>query len=393
MVDTARLTDERLKSMLNGNQPSRERLCLGILALDRNYNDVQPRRPEGGPDGSRDIECTRLGEKCYGAVGFKNSVCDSQQDKKDISKKFRDDVLAARGANSEVKSFVFFCNIDMSPSEVNRLKKFANKHDFTQVDIYWRERIRHALDSPEGLALRYQYLGLNLSDAEQAAFFARYGKELEDLLHGRFDRIEKKIDAIEFSRWRTGYIRKLKLDIQFKEDIDSNHNAPEHFRIALELKGDLYEERSIIIGGRDDFWLANGKYYFDTKTFFSRQGVDKSKDSWIKKNMRIGGGVIDGIYLGVHWHPVSPILAEEFDHLYQYFHFTENLMNRIDRVRFTIDDYVFLDWKFSTEDIRPGVPSFSWPDNLNEEELAVRWYLKKLWSIKFDEGPFKQFSS
>lgn len=52
-MDVARLTSERLRTALNGNQPSRERMCLAVLGLDRNYSDIKPRRPEGA-DSSND---------------------------------------------------------------------------------------------------------------------------------------------------------------------------------------------------------------------------------------------------------------------------------------------------------------------------------------------------
>jgi hypothetical protein len=365
-------------------------MCLGVLALDRNYSDIRPRRPEGGPDGGRDIECRRLGEKCFGAVGFKNNVSDSPQDKKEIQDKFRDDVRAARQADRDVKAFVFFCNVDLAPSEIEKLETFAHEHGFSHVDIYWRERLRHALDSVDGLALRFQYLGIKLSDAEQAAFFARFGKELEDLLHGRFDRIEQKLDELEFARWKAGRIHSLELELRFKSYVEAKHKHPEHFRIALELQGVVHEKRSIILGGRDDFWPANDDtFYFGTKTFFWREQVGKIEDSWIKAQTRIGGGVVGGITLGLQWRPVSPILAAEFEGLSRHLHFTENLVNRLDRVRFTLDDYVFLDWKFSSDDLEPCRPSLGWPDELTDEESSVGWLYKDLWHISFDRAPKK----
>jgi len=390
-MDASRLTDERLRFALNGNQPSRERLCLGVLALDRSYSDIRPRRPEGGPDGSHDIECLRLGEKCFGAVGFKNAASDSPRDKRDIKKKFRDDVVAAREADVAVKAFVFFCNIDLTPGEVALLTGFARKHAFTQVDIYWRERIRMALDGSEGLGLRFQILDIELSKAEQAAFFARYGRELEDLLHGRFNRLEKRLDAIEFSHWKTGYIRALELDIGFKEYVESRRDAPEHFRVALELQGVSSEKRSMILGGRDDFWATgDGRFFFGTKTFFWRERVGRIEDSWVEPHTRVGGGIIGGIQLHVLWRPVSPILAAEFDGLTQNLHLTENLVERIDSVHFAIDDYVFADWKFSADDLESFQPSLGWPESLSEEESQVKWRSKDLGWVDFDSTATKR---
>jgi hypothetical protein len=363
-------------------------MCLGVLAIDRNYSDIRPRRPEGGPDGGRDIECIRLGEKCFGAVGFKNNVSDSPRDKREIQKKFKDDVLTARQADSSVKAFVFFCNVDLTPGETENLKRFAREHDFTHVDIYHRERLRHALDSVEGFALRFQYLDINLSDAEQKAFFARFGKDLEDLLHGRFDRIERKLDEIEFARWKAGYIRSLELELRFKNYIESKHEHPEHFRVALELQGVVHEKRSIILGGRDDFWPANDdKFYFGTKAFFWREQVGKIKDSWIKAPIRVGGGMVGGVTLEIRWRPVSPILAVEFELLFPHLHFTENLADRLDHVRFTVDDYVFLDWKFSPDDLQPYKPYLGWPDELTDAELSIGWLYKDLGYISFDRAP------
>ncbi len=386
-MDVARLTDERLRTVLNANQSSRERLCLGVLALDRNYTDISPRRPEGGPDGSRDIDCKRLEDKCFGAVGFKNSASDSPQNKRDIQKKFRDDVIAARRADTKVKAFVFFCNVDLTPCEIEELKKFAHQQDFSHVDIYWRERIRQALDSVDGLALRFQYLGIKLSDAEQAAFFARYGKDLEDLIHGRFDRIEQKLDEIEFARWKAGNVRSLELDIQFKNYVESAHSRPEHFRVALEMQGVEYEKRSMILGGRDDFWpTKDGRFYFGTKTFFWRQQMGNIEDSWLNTHTRVGGGIITGIRLGITWRPVSSIHAVEFEGLLARLHFTENLADRIGRVQFTIDDYIFVDSQFSRDDLGNYKPHLGWPDELTEEEVSIAWMAKDLWRLSFDRS-------
>jgi hypothetical protein len=64
-------------------------MCLAVLARDRNYADVCPRRPEGGPDDGRDIQAIRDSQLCFGAVGFRNNVSDSPQDKTAAKKKFK----------------------------------------------------------------------------------------------------------------------------------------------------------------------------------------------------------------------------------------------------------------------------------------------------------------
>jgi len=331
------------------------------------------------------MECRRLGEKCFGAVGFRNSVSDSPDDKKSIKKKFRDDVLAARAADGAIRALVFFTNVDLRPSEVKVLERFAHGHGFTFVDIYMRERIRMALDAPEGLSTRYQMLSIELSSAEQAAFFSRFGRELEDLVRGRFDRLEKKLDAIEFSQWKTGCIRSLQLDLTFHNYIESAHDAPEHFRVALELQSDLSTgHRGMTLGCRDAFWpTGRGRFYFGTKAFYWREACGSIEDSWVECPVQAGGGLVGGVRVHLNWHPVSSILAVEFDGLIPTLHLTENLVERIRSVRFAIDDYVFIDDGFSVDDVESYRPSLGWPEELSEEEGRM-WCSGRLgWSIDF----------
>ena len=252
-MDTAHLTDERLRTALNGDQPSRERMCLAVLARDRNYSDIHPRRPEGGPDDGRDIQSLRDSQLCFGAVGFRNSVSDSPKDTTAIRRKFREDVAAAVSVDPKPRAFVFFTNVDLTPSEVEELRTWGIGQGLSFVDIYWRERIRQVLDSPEGLAIRHQYLGIPMSESEQASFFSRFGNELERLVQGRFDSIERKIDSLEFAQWATGTIRTISLGLRFRKYEESYRTAKEHFRVFLELQSACGEKRSIILGGRDDF--------------------------------------------------------------------------------------------------------------------------------------------
>lgn len=391
-MNVARQTDERLRYALNADQPSRERLCMALLALDRNFSNIKPRRPDGGPDGGRDIECTRGPNLCFGAVGFINNVADSPENKRAIKKKFAEDLEAAIENNRDLKAFIFFTNVDLTPTEIKKLKQSAENRGISFVDIYWRERIRHALDSPEGLAIRYQYLSIPLSEAEQAAFFSRFGKDLEGLLTGRFDRLEEKIDFIEFCRWQTGNIRSIGLDIIFKKMEESYRNESEHFRACFELQSVTHEQRSIIFGGQDDHWKtsSDGQWVFGTKTFFFREQFGKIEESWMPQGPRIGGGLIDGVHFGIKWIPVSPILAAQFDNLSLHFHFTENLTDRIAKVNFTIDSYMFVDREIKVSDIRHYKPSLGWPSPLTKEQEAIKWQFYDFGRIAFNELPKKE---
>jgi hypothetical protein len=195
-------TDRRLKDHLNSNQAKRERMCLEILASQPGYSDLRPRLPKGGPDGARDIECQFEGELCYGAVGFVNDATDTDEHRKKAKKKFKDDIagaLAERKDGSPVpSSFVFCTNVGLTPSIVEALKKHAYKKGAKNCDIFDRERLRVALDSNRGYAVRLRYLDIALSDAEQKDFFTAWGDEINDAIGLKFRGLDKTTKRIQF---------------------------------------------------------------------------------------------------------------------------------------------------------------------------------------------------
>lgn len=198
-MSKSQLTDERLRYWLDANQVNRERLCVSILSLSGQYSHVRPRLPRGGPDGGRDIEATFQGEEeAFAAVGFRNSATDSPADVRWVKKKFTDDLNSALNSQSELKVFVFLTNVDLTPGEEDYLKGVALKRSIGTTDIFDRERLRIILDSPEGLAARFMYLGISMSEAEQAAFFERYGRQLEQTIIKNFQVVDNRLDRIEF---------------------------------------------------------------------------------------------------------------------------------------------------------------------------------------------------
>lgn len=387
-MSSVTLTDERLRSRLNADQASRERMCIAVLGLDRNYSDIKPRRPEGGPDGGRDIECHRNGLLCFGAVGFQNNVSDSPDDKRNTAKKFESDVDAARAASAEAKAFVFFCNTDMTPTEVKDLSNFAISKGFSLVDIFYRERIRIALDGVEGLAVRFQYLDIAMSDTEQKAFFGRFGKDLEGLIHGRFDQIEKKLDELRFEQWRAGPIHRIELELKFKRYAYSKDLPREHFRVAVDFRDGIDPTGSMVLGCRDDYvTTGDGITQFASKSFFGRESKKQTKGVWLPHgSVRMFGGAITGITSGVTWSPHSTIQVREFDRLSATIHFTRNLVPLVDRVRLSIDHYVFVDWRIDVTQLERWSIGFEWPDELTAEELAIETCGIHPW-LRFEELP------
>ncbi|WP_271299652.1 hypothetical protein [Sphingomonas sp. CV7422] len=192
-------TDIRLRSRLDSNQRDREQMCRAVLSLDARYTEVRPRHPLGGRDGGRDIEAHFGGAlKTFGAVGFANSANDSDEQKKKIRRKFKDDLKSAMAAEPAPKAFVFLTNVHFTMGEQDEMKKEASNAGIEHCDILDRERLRIELDSPSGFFIRFQYLGIPLSEAEQASFLSRYGAQIQDVVTSGFQKVEKTLDRLLF---------------------------------------------------------------------------------------------------------------------------------------------------------------------------------------------------
>lgn len=245
-------TDERLKGYLDTNQLGREQMCLAVLAIDKRFSDVRPRHPRGGPDGGRDIQAVfRQAQLAYAAVGFVNQATDSYEHKKRINAKFSEDLASALGADLKPEVFVFFTNLNFTSGEKDALIAEARQAGITYCDIFDRERIRISLDSPDGFWIRFQYLGLPLSEEEQASFFARWGDDIQSLVASGFQRLERTLDRILFLQEATDVLTEL----TFFFELDREYLAREigHFRAFCmmhlkEIKHDIFD---VLFGSSD----------------------------------------------------------------------------------------------------------------------------------------------
>ncbi len=143
-------TDETQKRLLDWGyqQPPSERLAEQILDPE-GYKDIDPSHPLGGPDGGRDGECTRDGEKGVWAVYFPRD----QQSLKDIEDKLAADIEAARKHNP--KFLVFVTNQEIRLAERARLRSLGGD---IRIDLFHLERVAGILDRPYMGPVREQFL-------------------------------------------------------------------------------------------------------------------------------------------------------------------------------------------------------------------------------------------
>lgn len=245
-------TDIRLRTWLDANQRDREQMCRGVLALDPRYTDVRPRHPSGGPDGGRDIEAVYDGNRvAYGAVGFQNGANDADEQKKRIRSKFTSDLAAALVAKSDLKAFAFLTNLHFTMGEQSEMKEEARKGGIEHCDILDRERLRIELDSPAGFFIRFQYLGIPLSEAEQASFLAHYGDRIQEVVTTGFQRIERTLNRILFFQEATDVLSGIHVRFRLKESYPASDIG--HFRafVSLYLRAITHEILSIWFGSTD----------------------------------------------------------------------------------------------------------------------------------------------
>ena len=197
-MTSPRLTEERLRCHLDSNQVMRERLCLALMPLIGPYTKERPRRPKGGPDGGRDIEAIADGATpVWGAVGFRNGGGNDDAARREAQDKFHSDLDRALSENPTLQGFVFFTNVDLTPRITDELKESAAKKGVSMVDVCDIERMRHVLDSPEGLIARLQYLEIPMSETEQIALINKFGDQLQDAILARLDGVERTLGQME----------------------------------------------------------------------------------------------------------------------------------------------------------------------------------------------------
>ena len=220
---------------------------------DKRFSGVTPRHPRGGRDGGRDIQATYERDKlAFGAVGFVNQANDSSDNKKQINVKFRDDLKSAFEAKDlRPNVFVFFTNVNLTLGEKDELIQAAKDCGMEYCDIFDRERIRIALDSPDGFAARFQYLNLPMSKSEQVTFFAKWGDDIQSIISSQFDRMQKHFERILFMQEAASHLDYL--SISFK--LDRSYPAVEigHFRAfcVVILKEVRYDVFQILFGVTD----------------------------------------------------------------------------------------------------------------------------------------------
>jgi len=374
---SANLTDERLRNWLDSNQLDRERLALAVIKTDKRFKDVQPRHPRGGPDGGRDIQAIYEGKEVFIAVGFLNSANDSDKDRKKTIRKFKSDLKRAKEKCKDLQNFIFITNVNLTITQKQKAIEHARDKDIYLCDIYDRERLRIILDSPDGFAIRYQYLRISLSEAEQAAFFTKWGDTLQDFISQSFESVSDKLSRIQFLQEAHRPLRSLNFICRFKDD--ANIGVSPHYRAVMIISGvtPMAKFKQLHVGTCDAGFNAGIR-----RATFTNDGVIHA--FWEDNPKHIitsGGGEWDRpirsiVGTGGYWKFGSrkPMInLWDLDECYFCFFVNESLSNMIDRIEIYANEYLL--WHSNMQDLHADIHKYipKTPWEFASSELKDRW--------------------
>jgi len=371
------MTDERLRTWLDTSQLDRERLALAVIKTDKRFKDVRPIHPRGGRDKGRDIEAIYDGQKAYIAVGFFNSANDSNEHRRKAIAKFKSDLKRGKEECKGLQNFVFITNENLTTTQKQKALEHARGEGICLCDIYDRERIRIILDSPDGFAIRYQYLNIPLSEAEQAAFFTKWGDTLQDFISQSFESVDEKLSRIQFLQEAYRPLRSLNFICRLRDN--SNIGDSPHYRAVLVISSttQMAKFKQLHIGTCDAGFSAGIK-----RTTFTNDGVVRAFwEDDPKHIITSGGGIWDrpirrivgmGGYgeFGIRRHMVN---LWDLDECYFGFFMNESIANIIESIEIYANEYLL--WHSDMNDLRKDIHKYTpkTPWQFAASELEDRW--------------------
>ena len=401
MSDNVYITEERLKNYLNTNQSERERMCLQILSLDSNYSEIKPRHPNGGKDHGRDIEALYKNEiLCFCGVGFVNNACDSNEQKNEIKNKFDSDLQSAiknaEKENIKLKGFIFFTNLELTISERDSLIEKAHENGLTHCEIYHRERLLIALNSPDGFAIRFNSLNIPLSPEEQSSFFSKWGNDIQSVISNGFQEQKKAIDRMIFLQEAQLPINYLHVGYKLKKEYLSEEIG--HFRIVSEflfVEPHDFEDNKYAMGltlyrtdnpnryrNEDSISQPGFKYGLSGCTTFrlvSDSENNEEKEFMVNSFSSIGYEKLNYLSMDysngdlVRFPPILKI--QNFDKGHFIPIISENLCDKIETIEVFINGYVL--FKIGSNNIKfRDINEYTlndYPARLTKEEQKIKW--------------------
>jgi len=397
-------TDERLKSYLDTNQLHREQMCLAILALDKRYMDVRPRHPRGGPDGGCDIQAVyKDGQLVFGAVGFTIQATDTTEHRRSTKSKFKKDLNRAWDENNKLGVFIFFTNVNLTRSEKDKLIDMARKKGLSDCEIYDRERLRIALDHPDGFYIRFEYLRIPLNESDQISFFTRWGDDIQSVISTGFIKLENKLNRIMFNQEINTPLENMDIVFELHDKFLAEDIG--HFRLycSMQLKEPKHNILSLLFGSTDDVYrdfdndkksssneclgIKNGirtgmwEVYFDINDCknFGWKSKGDNEYKLISDGSSIGMDYVESLVIsydrnGLFRYPPYLIL-NDLNEVFFAFLVNRSLAEKIKSIHFYAEGYMLSEITFDDFNIEDFGNKENFPIKFTVKELEDEWVL------------------
>jgi len=333
--------------------------------------------PRGGPDEGRDLEARyEDGRPAWGAIGFQNSVSDTTRERTQAKRKFASDLACALSEHANLKVFVFLTNVGLTVRDKQALTELAKGKKIDVCVILDREHIRVLLDSPDGLSIRYQYLEIPLSDAEQAAFFAKWGSDLQSLISHSFDAIDRDIKRIQFNQEQHRPLRQLSFGLKLSQPLTVKDRP--HLRAVLCViptsPRRAYRRLNLAVTNDDGKWAPDRPHVGSALTgaFWAD---DPTKPIGTFQSGRSESMTYVGASAGYsEWGAPGPqATLADLDENYFLFLANSRLADLIEKASIVANEYLL--WEAERDELRIDAPNDTpeWPWNLTEAEAGDPW--------------------
>lgn len=302
------------------------------------------------------------GYPVWGAVGFRDAVTDSLEDKRWVARKFCDDLQAALTEKPTIKAFVFFTNVELTPAEEDALIREGKARGLRYVEVVTRKRLRILLDNPAELRLPIKDLNVPVSESERTSFFERFGAQLESLMLKQLEGVEKQLARLEFFQDCETPLTSVSVLVKL------NHEDPPtelgHFRILVQVLNVQKSEPhpTLCLASRDGY--PSWRHRDDQSTIMGVNCLMWSRHPKGEMHAASDGQQVPQQNFGT---------LGDLDQRHLFVYVTKPLLDRIRGIGVQANGYVLAlaeKERLVPIDIAPPMP---WPEPLTEMERAVPW--------------------
>ena len=309
---------------------------------------------------------TTSGCQVWGAVGFRDAVTDSPEDRRWVARKFCDDLQAALTENPTLNAFVFFTNVELTSAEEDALIREGKERGLGYVEVFTRKRLRILLDNPAALRLPIQELSVPMSESAWASFLGRFGAQLQRLMLTQLEAVEQHLARLEFFKDCANPLNEAGVFVQLRHG-RSPHEIG-HFRILVQIMSIQSPDPSptLCLSSRDGdpIW---------------ERGDEEGRIVGVKSRLwsrNPEGEIRAAVPSKQRGHPSPANLLGtlgDLDQRHLFVYITKPLFERIRGIGVQVNNYVlaFVDRESLVPiDTDPLIP---WPEPLTDRERAVPW--------------------